>query len=68
MKIKKCGCGQILTGRQKIRCSQCTLKANPGSSQCATCFQWYMSHGGSSYRKERELHASGKCKKADLTA
>lgn len=68
MTIKKCQCGIILTGKQKVRCSQCSLKLNPGSSQCAHCFQWYISHGGNSHRKERELHATAKCKKAEGAA
>lgn len=65
MKTKRCPCGQILQGRQKVRCSQCYLKLHPGSSKCPHCFQWYMSHGGNSYGSIVKLHATAKCKKAD---
>lgn len=61
---RQCACGTPFEGRQKVRCSQCALRENPGSSQCATCFRWYMTHGGNSYAKEREFHAKGACKKA----
>lgn len=63
MKHPRCACGKLLQGRQKVQCAECLLKKHPGSSQCAHCFQWYMSHGGSSYIKERELHATGRCRR-----
>lgn len=62
-KVKRCGCGKILQGRQRIQCSQCYLKHHPGSSQCPLCFRWYITHGGASYEVDRKFHNSGKCKK-----
>jgi hypothetical protein len=62
---KRCPCGQILQGRQRIQCAQCYLKQHPGSSQCAICLQWYMSHGGKSHASTIKLHATGKCKKEE---
>lgn len=63
MKIKRCPCGVILTGKQKVRCAQCAIKENPGSSQCPYCFRWFISHGGNSYSREREHHARAACRK-----
>ncbi len=67
-KHPRCACGKLLQGRQRIQCAECSLKSNPGSSQCAHCFRWYMSHGGSSYKTEILLHATGKCRKAEEEA
>lgn len=64
MKPKRCPCGKILQGRQRVQCGQCYLKNHPGSSQCAYCYQWYMSHGGASYNSVVQLHAKAKCRKA----
>ena len=64
-KSAKCKCGKLLTGRQKVQCSDCYIKSHPASSQCAYCFQWYWSHGGQSYLREIKLHAAGGCRKRE---
>lgn len=59
---KFCECGEPLTGRQKIQCRECAIKAHPGSSQCPFCLEWYYTHSGNVVLSTLEFHAKRKCK------
>lgn len=43
-KATECACGEPLVGRQSTRCSTCTIKESPASSQCPFCLDWYYTH------------------------
>lgn len=60
--ITECACGEPLIGRQKLRCTTCTIKDSPASSQCPFCLDWYYTHSGKQGSlSTMELHAKKRC-------
>ena len=62
--LKHCECGTELTGRERIQCRECAVKAHPGSSQCPFCLEWYYTHSGGVTQSKLDFHAKKHCRKA----